>query len=145
MTQLDVGRTGQQDGVRQGRWRDDWPVAVTAAGAAALVWSLVTQVASVDLTVHAGSGPQDVNVGSVVVASLVVALVGAGLLRVLQRRAQRGLAIWTGVGVAVLAVSLVGPMGATSASAGGCLALLHLVVGAVVIVGLRMRHGGRVA
>lgn len=141
MTQPDVG----QSAVRPGRWSDDWPVAVTAAGVAALVWCLVTQVASVDLAVREGSGVREVNLVSVVVTALVVALAGAGFLRVLQRRTRRGLAIWTVVAVVVLVLSLVGPAGAVSWSAGLGLAMLHLVVGMMVIVGLHIRHGRRVA
>jgi hypothetical protein len=141
MTQQDV----EQTDVRRSRWRDDWPVAVTAAGAAALVWCVVTRVAAVDLAVHSRTGVQEVTVVSVVVTALVVALAGAGLLRVLERRSRRGPAIWTGVAVAVLAVSLLGPLGAVSLSAGLCLALMHVVVGAVVIGLLRVRHAGRVA
>ncbi|MEP7089162.1 MAG: DUF6069 family protein [Nocardioidaceae bacterium] len=135
----------EQAEVRRGRWRDDWSVAVTAAGAAALVWCVVTQAASVDLAVRSASGAQEVNVVSVVVTALVAALAGGGLLRVLERRSRRGLTIWSWVAAAVLAVSLVGPLGAVSLSAGVCLALLHVVVGAVVIGLLRMRHAGRVA
>ena len=42
-------------------------------------------------------------------------------------------------------VSFAGPAGARTLSAGLTLAALHLVVGAVVIVGLRRRHADRVA
>jgi hypothetical protein len=118
---------------------------VTAPGAAALVWGVVTQVATVDLAVRSGTGTRQIDVVSVVVTALVVTLAGAGLLRAMEHRTRRGLAIWSRVAVAVMAVSLVGPLGAVSLSAGVCLAMLHLVVGAVVIGLLRARHAGRVA
>jgi len=82
MSQLVSERTEQ----RTRRWRDDWPVAVVAADAAAVVWVLATQVASVDLAVRSGSGTQQINVVSVVVTAVVVAMAGAGLLRFLERR-----------------------------------------------------------
>jgi hypothetical protein len=127
------------------RWRDDWPVAVTAAGAAAAVWVVATQVASVDLAVRAGSGTRHVNLISVVVTAMVVAMAGTGLLRFLERRTEQSRTIWTAIAVAVLVVSLTGPLGARSVPAGLWLAALHLVVGAVVLLGLRRRHGVDVA
>jgi hypothetical protein len=82
---------------------------------------------------------------SVVVTALVVAVTAAGLLRVLERRTAGALRVWTGIALAVWVVSFAGPAGASSWSAGLTLAALHLVVGAVVIAGLRLRHVGRVA
>jgi Family of unknown function (DUF6069) len=135
MSQLVEDRTEQ----RTRRWRDDSPVAVVAAGAAAVVWVVATQVASVDLAVRAGSGTQHVNVVSVIVTALVVAMAGAGLLRFLERRTAQARTIWTAIAVAVWAVSLTGPLGARSVEAGLWLAALHVVVGSVVVVGLRRR------
>ncbi|HEX5088824.1 MAG TPA: DUF6069 family protein [Nocardioides sp.] len=135
MSQLIEERTEQ----RMRRWRDDWPVAVVAAAAAAVVWVLATQVASVDLAVRSGSGTQHVNVVSVIVTAVVVAMAGAGLLRFLERRTARPLTTWTAIASIVWALSLVGPLGARSAAAGLWLAALHVVVGAVVVVGLRRR------
>jgi hypothetical protein len=126
--------------VRVRRWRDDWPVAVTAAVAGAVVRVLATQVASVDLAVRSGSGTQHVNVVSVIVTALVVAMAGVGLLRFLERRTERGRTTWTAVAVAVWVLSLAGPLGARSLAAGLSLAAMHVVVGAVVVVGLR-GHG----
>jgi len=51
--------------------------------------------------------------------------------------------VWTGVAMAVWVVSLVGPASARTVQAALTLAALHLVVGAVVIVGLRRRHADR--
>ena len=122
-----------------GTWRDDVPVAVVAAGSAALVWVGAT-VAGVDVAVGSGSSARDVGLVSVVVTAVVAAVFGAGLLRVLERRTPRARRVWTGIALAVWVVSLVGPAGARTLSAGLTLAALHLVVGAVVIVGLRRRH-----
>ena len=124
-----------------GGWRDDWPVAVWAAGAAAVVWVGAT-VAGVDVAVRSGSSTRDVGLVSVVVTALVVAVSGAGLLRVLERRTPSARRAWTGVALAVWVVSFAGPAGAATLAAGLTLAALHLVVGTVVIVLLRRRHAG---
>ncbi len=121
--------------------RADAGVAVVSAAAAAAVWA-VARAAGVDLVVRSGSGTTDVNVVSVVVTSLVVAIVGAALLRLLERRTARGRRTWTIVAVAVWAVSFLGPLSATHPSAGLVLACLHLVVGSVVVLGLRRTHAG---
>jgi hypothetical protein len=133
----------EQVEVRPGRWRDPLVVAAVAAGAAAGIWWLATGAASVDLMVGSGSNAREIGLASVVLTALVVSLAAAGLLRVLERRTGRGLAIWTWVAVAVLVLSLVGPLGASTLSAGVCLVAMHLAVGAVVIGGLRV--AGRVA
>jgi len=80
---------------------------------------------------------------SVVVTAVVVAAAGAGLLRVLERRTPEARRVWTGVAMAALVVSLLGPASARTVQAALTLAALHLVVGAVVIVGLRRRHADR--
>src|SRR3954452_12559983 len=129
--------------VRPGRWRDALVVAAAAAGAAAAIWWLATGGASVDLTVGSGSDAREIGLVSVVVPAVGVSVAAAGLLRVLDRRTGHGLAIWTWVAVAVLVLSLVGPLGASTLSAGACLVGMHLAVGAVVIGGLRV--AGRVA
>ena len=135
--------------LEQGRtpasWRDDRPVAVVAAALAAACWVVATQLVGVDLEVRSGGGTQQVNVVSVVVTALVVAVAGAGLLRVLERRAPRALRRWTVVACVVWVVSLAGPASAATVGAGVVLALLHLVVAGVVVLGLRRTHRGRVA
>lgn len=124
---------------RVGSWRDDWPVAAVAAGAAAAVWVAAT-AAGVDLVVGSGAGTREVGLVSVVVTAVVVAVAGAGLLRVLERRTPAARRVWTGIALAVWLVSFAGPAGARSLSAGLVLVVLHVVVGGVVIVGLRRRH-----
>jgi len=99
----------------------------------------------VDLVVRTGSATQHVNVVSVVVTAVVVTIAGGGLLRVLERRAKAAVGLWTTIAAAVLLVSLAGPLGAENVAAGLVLAGLHLVVGGVVIVGLRRSARGRVA
>lgn len=117
----------------------DAAVAVVAASLAALAWAGARAAGTV-LEVRSGSGTSHVNVVSVVVVALVGAIAGAGLLRVLERRTTQARRVWTLLAAAVLAVSLVGPTAATRLSAGLVLAGLHLLVGAVVIAGLRRTH-----
>ena len=114
-------------------------VAVLTAAVATAVWG-VAKAAGVDLVVRSGSGTSDINVVSVIVTALVVAIVGAALLRLLERRTANGRRTWTIVAVVVWAVSFLGPLSATRPSAGLVLACLHLLVGAVVVLGLRRTH-----
>lgn len=117
-------------------------VVVLAAGTvSALLWVAV-RAAGVDLTVRSGSGSRDVGLASTVVTAVVVAAAAAVLLRVLDRSTERAGRWWTVVALTVWALSFVGPLSATSASAGVVLATLHLLVGAVIVGGLRL---GRVA
>lgn len=125
-------------------WRDDGPVAVVAAVAAVVVW-VMARVLGVDVAVRSGSGPQPVGVVSVAITALVVAAAGAGLLRLLERRTTRGLRTWTVVACVVWLVSFVGPTAGATPAAGLALAALHLVVGGVVVLGLRRSRSGRVA
>ena len=77
--------------------------------------------------------------------AFIAALAGLAMLRVLEARTANGVTLWTWIALGVLVVSMVGPLGASGSAAVAGLAVLHLLVGAVVIVGLRRRHAGRVA
>ena len=114
-------------------------LAAVAAGLAATAW-VGARAAGIVLEVRSGSGTSDVNVVSVVVATLVVSIVGAALLRMLERRTAQALQIWTMMAAVVWAASSLGPLSATRLPAGLVLAGLHLLVGAVVIAGLRRVH-----
>lgn len=105
-------------------------LAVVVAG---LLWGL-WRLLGVDLEVGAGDRVRSVGLISVLVATAVVSLTGLALLGFLGRRTPQALRIWTGLAVAVLLLSALGPLGATTTT--GLLALLslHLAVGLVVIV-----------
>jgi len=118
-------------------FRADAAVVLVATVVATLVWA-GAQTAGIDLLVRSGSGSREVTLGAVVLTPLLVGLAAVGLLRTLERRTARGLRTWTIVAVAVWALSFVGPISATHLSAGLVLATLHLAVGAVVVVGLRL-------
>ncbi|WP_433120404.1 DUF6069 family protein [Micromonospora sp. CA-246542] len=117
--------------------RDRAITVAVAALAAVAVWSIAT-LAGAQLTVDQGTGPRDVTVLAVVLNSVIAALLGWGLLAVLERFRASARTIWTGIALVVLVLSLV-PASLVDASAGTrvALVLMHLVVGAVVIVGLR--------
>jgi len=117
----------------------DGAVALTAAAAAALVWACA-RISDLHLVVRSGSGTTDVSAPSVIVTTLVVAAAGAGLLRLLERRTAKALRVWTIVAVTVWGLSFLGPLSATRPSTGLVLAGVHLLVGAVVVVGLRRTH-----
>lgn len=117
----------------------DAAVALMAAATAVLVWACA-RISDVHLVVKSGFGTTDVTVGSVIVTTLVVAAVGIGLLRLLERRTARALRVWTMVAVTVWALSFLGPLSATRPSTGLVLAGLHLLVGATLVLGLRRTH-----
>ena len=119
--------------------RADTTVVLLAAGGAAALWS-VARGAGIDLVVNSGDGTSHVNVVSVVVTSLVVAIAGAALLGLFERRTANGRRTWTIVAVAVWMVSLAGPLSAARLSAGLVLLSLHVLVGGVVVLGLRRTH-----
>lgn len=114
--------------------------ALTVAGAAVaalLVWSIAVPVAGVELLARSGSGTQEVGGGQVLVVTGIVGLAGWALLEVLERRAQNPIRTWTIAALTVLALSLVGPLGASTSGAALSLLALHLVTAAVLIIGLR--------
>jgi len=108
-----------------------------------VIWVIAVPLAGVKLSVSQGTGKPSLEVGlvSVVVVALVAALAGWGLLALLEKFSSRGTTIWTVVAVAVLVLSLGGPLTAnTSGSAKAVLALFHLSVGAVLITLLSRRN-----
>ncbi|APX32625.1 hypothetical protein BH708_07725 [Brachybacterium sp. P6-10-X1] len=126
----DAGFTGHR--VHSGR-----AVAALAAAVAAglLVWVMAAVLGGLQLAV-AGFG-QSVGPFSVTAAALLGGAAG-WLLLVLLRRRPGGRARWTRIGIGVLVLSLVGPI--ASGAAGAVLLVLevmHLLVGTVLILGLR--------
>lgn len=119
-------------------------VTVVAATAAALaVWGLAVVVAGVDLSVRTGATVQQVGAGAVAVASLAAASAAWALLALLERFLRRPRRVWTGIAVAVGAVSLLGPLGAVNTAALVVLVALHLVVAVVLVAGLAPSAGTR--
>jgi hypothetical protein len=120
---------------RAGTTRGDLGVVAGALVAAVVTWALWTEAAGITLAAEG----RDVGLGAVIVTTLLVSAAGVGLARVLGRRTA-GVRTWTFVAAGVWVLSLLGPLGATTTSAVVALASLHLVVGAVVLFGVRRVH-----
>jgi Family of unknown function (DUF6069) len=110
---------------------DGW--AVVAAVVSALVAWGSARVADVELAVERGGDVQEIGGVAVAVVAGVSALVGLAFLRLLERRTSKALPVWIGSAVSVTLVSLLGPLGATTAAGTGALLTLHGVVAGVVI------------
>lgn len=112
-------------------------IALTVVGApvtALVVWTVAVPLAGATLAVRMGGGTQTVGPLSVVATSLVAALAGSLLLMVLERRTARPDRVWRVITLAVLVLSLAGPLGSgAGAAAVLTLPLLHLIVGAMLV------------
>jgi hypothetical protein len=114
-------------------------VAAVAMTAASLVWT-GAHIAGLDLEVHSGSGTSEVTLVPVIVTPMLATILAVSLLRPLERRTTRGLRTWTFVAATLWALSFLGPLSATRPATGLVLAGMHLVVGAVIVFGLRRTH-----
>lgn len=113
---------------------------VSTPAVALAVWALAVPLAGADLTVRMDGGTQTVGPVLVAVVSILAGLAGWGLLAALERRAARPARTWRIIALAVLAASLLGPLGsAVGAAATLVLLLLHLVVGGVLVIWLVRR------
>jgi hypothetical protein len=114
--------------------------AAVAAGAILLAvaeFTLLRSAAGVDLAVTSGDSTRPITVGAVVVAAAVAALAGWALLAAVERLTNRPRVWWTSIAVVVLLLSLLlGPPSGVGGGATATLALLHLSVGVVLILGL---------
>lgn len=120
-------------------------VLATAVVVAVAVWAVATLIIGVDLRSpgYGASMPaQTIELVWVIVVPVVVGLAGWGLLALLEKLAPaRARAVWTAVAVPVLLASLAVPLTGTGITGADrlILALLHVAVGLVVIVGLNRR------
>ncbi|MGK5741163.1 DUF6069 family protein [Micromonospora sp. URMC 103] len=117
-------------------------VAAGAIVVAAAEFAILRSAAGVDVAAGSGTSSRDVTMVAVVAAAAVAALAGWALLALLERTTARARVVWTAIAVAVLLVSLTGPLGGIGAGAKATLVLLHLSVGAVLIAGLPRRPAG---
>lgn len=117
-----------------------WVVVLLGMLGALAVWAVGTLTGVASVVVDTGAAMQQVTAVSVVVASLVAGLAGWGVRIVLgriDRNVARARVIWLLLSGAVLLVSLLGVMGATTTGALLVLLAEHLVVGLVLMIGLR--------
>jgi hypothetical protein len=111
---------------------------VAAVVAAGVTFAVLDSAAGIDLAARTGTTVQHVTLAAAVLAAAVSAAAGWGLLALLERFTTKARAVWTAIAAAALLLSLlVGPTAGVTTAAKLGLAALHLVVGAVVIVGLR--------
>jgi Family of unknown function (DUF6069) len=121
--------------------------AITVAAAvlaAIIVWVIEVPVAGIDLVVQpVGAATQQVGFGSVLAMSLTASLLGWALLALLERiRPADARTMWTVTAVVVFALSLFGPLtGGSTLLVGLALVVMHVVVAAVLIVGMRRSTG----
>jgi hypothetical protein len=115
---------------------------VTAVLAPMLVWALADLAGGVELRVHQGDGLMTVGPVAIVVVSLLVAAATFGLAALLRRHSRHPGGLFLGLTGAVCLLSLAGPLGAVTATAGVALAGMHVAVAGVLISGVsrRLRH-----
>ncbi|WP_460496498.1 DUF6069 family protein [Glycomyces tarimensis] len=111
---------------------------VVAPAAALALWAVAVGVFGVSLVAGAEDARIHIGPWAVVIASVLVGLAAWALLAVLERLTAKSGRIWTITAVIVLALSVpLGPLGAESTAAVVVLVLMHMVVAAVLIPGLR--------
>ena len=116
---------------------------LTVAGAAAAglaVWAITRSIGGTELAVRSGGSVREIGPVVVVLTGLLAGLAGWGLLAWFERSTQRPYRAWRLVAVAVFVVSLAGPLGGVGTGARLALAAMHLVVAAVLILGLPAAH-----
>lgn len=132
--------TSRTPAARRTPWATDLAIVAAAVVTALVDWVFVVRLADIDLAVQQGDTVRHVGGAAVALTAGATALAGVALLRFVERRRPQPLRLWTVVVLVVLAVSLLGPLGAQTLAAGGALLSLHAVVATVVLVaGTRSR------
>lgn len=118
---------------------------ILATAGALAVWAIAVPFLGTALTVSFGPSPVQVITPAAVAATAAGAgLVGWGLLATLTRVFRNGRTLWTATAMAVLLLSLAGPLTAgTTVGVKAALALMHLVVAAVLVTSLPRWTGPR--
>lgn len=136
MPVITTARTSADSGTSRHPHRDRALAVAGASAATILVWVIAGPLAGGRLLVHLspGAAAQQVGVADVILVSILAGLAGWGLLAVLERSAARAGRIWVILSLAVLVISLAGPLGAgVGAGAKAALACMHLAAAAVLI------------
>ncbi|MDF0514278.1 DUF6069 family protein [Agromyces sp. H3Y2-19a] len=102
-----------------------------------IVWVFAVPLAGLDLVAGSGTTAQTITPVSIVVAGLFAGLAAWGFLALLERFTRLSARIFGIVGWTMLALSLLGPIGAGGSGAViVALIAMHLVTGATLMVGL---------
>lgn len=114
-------------------------IAVVGAVLAPGAVSLLAQATGIELKItQSGQAPMVIGLPLVVATALAASLAGWAVLAVLQRMTGHARALWTGLALAALLASL-GPIAIveTTTETHIVLALMHVIVAVVLILGLR--------
>jgi hypothetical protein len=112
---------------------------LAASAAAILLWAAATPLAGVNLVAEQAGEPATIEPAAIVLAGLVIGFAAWGLLAVLEKFTARAGLIWSIIAVAVLALSLTGPLTAATTAAMLVLMGMHVVTGGILIAGLVRR------
>jgi len=113
---------------------------VGGATGALLLWAVNDPWAGLDLVVRQGDTTRQIGPAAVVVTALLAGLAAWGLLALLERTVRRPARTFRIIALAVLAVSLAGPLGSGVDTSSRLVLLgMHLAVGAALIIGLPRR------
>lgn len=135
---LTTGREPATSGVRHGPGAHRIAVVALAVVAAVAAWAIIALAGGVPLEVRSGASVQHIGVAAVVIASLTAGLLAWVVASVIGRRwPDRARGRWTGTGAVALLVSFAGPLGGLTPGAVVGLLVLHLVVGSILVLGLR--------
>lgn len=125
------------EGLRSRTHSRRWVTVLAAMAAAVLAWTVADPLLGIDLLVDGGAGPaREVGQLAVCLTALAAGLAGWALLSVLERTTSRAHTVWRVLASATLVVSLAGPLAAVTAEATVTLVVLHVVVGAILVLGL---------
>lgn len=115
-------------------WRTRLVAIVATTAITLAAWLLMAPISGRALKVNQPADTVTVGPTDVVVVTLLAGLAGWGLLAFLERcLTERASYVWTVIARCVLALSLLGPLGAGVGSAKLALASLHLLAGGVLI------------
>ncbi|UOQ90176.1 DUF6069 family protein [Agromyces endophyticus] len=102
-----------------------------------LVWVVAVPLAGLDLVAGVGPTAQTVTPASIVAVALLMGFAAWGVIALLERVTRHGRRIFAIVGWTLLALSLLGPVGAGASGAVlVTLLAMHLVTGGAIIIGL---------
>lgn len=130
--------TSTPAGTSAARRRERAIVTGSAAAAALVLWAVAAVGSDTELQALRQGDVHVVGPGGAFGTATVAALAGWALLATLERFTARAQTIWTGVAIVALLASLGGPLsGGIGTGSKVVLTVMHLVVGGIVIVGLR--------
>jgi hypothetical protein len=118
------------------RVRRRWLAVVASMASATALWGIAESLLGIDLVVRVGDGTKHIDSLAVTLTSLAAGFLAWASLTLLERRTARARTVWRALTVTVLLVSLTGPLSAVTSSAMVVLLLMHLVVGAILVLAL---------